>query len=154
MIQDLRNYLNNLWSFNEFDTYLRHGCKFSDVDAVTERNGFLLFLETKNINARVPAGQKRMIISSTKRCSNIVWLVIWGNGGYISGGTNLIQKFTVYFKGIGYSFGSEKFLPHVIKLWQYCADTDNFHQFKLNVMDYLFDESKKIKLCGFHGGKK
>lgn len=51
--------------------------RVTDIDGCVERNGALLFIETKKPNVAIPEGQARMFRQATAR-NDLTVLVLWG----------------------------------------------------------------------------
>ncbi len=50
----------------------------TDIDAVIERNGRILVIETKHLNEELPTGQQ-LLFEQFSRKAGVVVVVLWGN---------------------------------------------------------------------------
>jgi len=77
-IRNMDNFIASKWSYSYFDqAFQPTRISFGDLDAVVERNGQFLVLETKGEGVPVPRGQERMFNSMVGLgCFTV--LVLWG----------------------------------------------------------------------------
>ena len=74
-MSDIRNWPNFIrgrwsWAATGYETRLHRGCGFTDVDAMTERNGYHLVIEAKHcerpdLTFTIPTGQRSALLSLT-----------------------------------------------------------------------------------------
>lgn len=77
-IKNWEAYKASLWDLNIFDHCFRPTrLAFGDIDAIVERRGCFLVLETKFPNVNIPQGQARMFNAMVKTGRFDV-LIIWG----------------------------------------------------------------------------
>lgn len=77
-IRNMDNFIASKWSYGYFDEAFRPTrISFGDLDAVVERNGQFLVLETKGEGVPVPTGQE-MMFNRMIDCGNYTVLILWG----------------------------------------------------------------------------
>lgn len=80
MINDKDKFMAALWNFDPYNEVLPGRIAFSDIDGVTEINGYFLKLELKGPGVMLTRGQ-RILLERYVREPNKSALVLWGDPG-------------------------------------------------------------------------
>lgn len=119
-IRNKQAFFDSQWTLDNFSNLLGGRRGFGDIDAITERNGYVLILEFKHPNAlRVPMGQHILLTKLTAiGDGDITAIVIWGE-------RDRPQMAQIYDRGeAGKRFPiTEEALHNLIRRWDAYADS-------------------------------
>lgn len=79
MNSNIRNeghFTASFWDWTPFNSLFKYGIRISDIDGVVERNGHVLYIETKLPGANVPTGQERLHDAWVEKGDTV--LLVWG----------------------------------------------------------------------------
>jgi hypothetical protein len=76
-IRNESSFTGSFWDWGPFNKLFKYNIRISDIDGVVERNGHVLYIETKSAGVSIPEGQKRLHDAWIKKGDTV--LIVWGD---------------------------------------------------------------------------